>query len=662
MGRVSGLSLRSTYLLALALLAVLSVIGHLMLVVQMRATEDHARLVAAAGQQRTLALRAAQYAHQLGEQEGDAAPERARLQRALGEMRAAHRRLSGVTGGRSTSASELESGMQRFLTVASRVARAPAATLRPGGAGYADLAFVEAQATGPLLAELEDGEGRLQGRHDALRAQLGWLSWVRLGVVLGVLAALGLLLFRPLERRLAATHTELRRERDFATRLLERLGQGVAVTDSAGRYTYVNPAYSRLLGRASGELLAREDFALALVGGAPVPAQTGEGFRSTLRRADGQEVPIWAVPVPLSDGLGTLTVITDLTERDAAEAALTRAAQYAEALLDVSRLAEADLAPEEVARRAAQIVARASEVDWGGLLVVQGTQARAVTAWHRPDLPRAFEQALARGLRRDEGLLWRALERWKPLFVDDYLAAGGAVPFAQAGLRGAAWTPLVRLPEGTFVLTAMRLHPARPWTESERELFTAAARSVSVALERRSHLRELEAAAWSDALTTLCNRRAFERDLDVALAAARRHGETFGILMIDLDGFKAVNDRFGHARGDDLLRAFGKALAEAFRTEDHTYRMGGDEFAVLLNRADPAAVQHLLDRVHQLALRMVEEGFHGTGASAGVAFYPADGASLTELVKLADERMYEHKQDQAVLRREAVCGPSSGIS
>jgi len=655
MRRSSGLSLRTTYVLSLSLLALLSVVGHLMLTVQMRATENDAHLVNLVGRQRMLSQRVAWDASRLGSGEEQASALRADLRRHVADMRAAHARLTG------TAPAGLEPRLRAFLAAADRVAAAPAGALRPGSA---DVAFLEAQAAGPLLNTLEAAAGQVERRNAALLQQLGWLSWVRLGVVLGVLAALGWFLFRPLERRLQVSLSELRRERDLANRLLERMAQGVAVTDPAGRYTYVNPAYAGLLGRPSAEILGRDQRAflapeappLSAAGrGGPASRGLGEGFRTTLERPGGTRVPAWVTQVPLvlEGGEGTLAVITDLTERDAAEAALTRAARHAGALLDVSRLAEADLTPEEVARRAAQIVARAAGVDWGGLIVVRGERAEAVTVWHRPGLPQAFRDVLARGLRYGEGLVWSALDRQTPLFVDDYAAAGGALPLAGVGLGAGAWAPLGRLPEGAFVLTALRLDPAPPWTAQDRELFEAAARSVGVALERRSHLRELEAAVWTDMLTELGNRRAFERDLSSTLAAARRHGEAFGVLILDLDGFKAINDRFGHARGDMLLQAFARGLTQTFRAEDQVYRLGGDEFAVLLARADRRAVRKLLDRVAQVAAGLREAGFAGTGASAGAAFYPADGGSLTEIVKLADERMYEHKQDQALLRAGA---------
>jgi len=217
------------------------------------------------------------------------------------------------------------------------------------------------------------------------------------------------------------------------------------------------------------------------------------------------------------------------------------------------------------------------------------------------------------------------------------------------GTRSVAWVPLSTRDGSRFMLSAARLHEQRAWSAQDHDLFEAAARTLSVVLERRAHLQEMEQAALSDRLTGLGNRRAFERDLDALAAEARRHGSGFGVAMIDMDGLKAVNDSEGHGRGDALLRAFGEALTTTFRTEDRVYRLGGDEFALLLPHSGHD-VEKLLGRVQRAAELTQAMGFAAAAASAGIAFYPLDGGTTLELIKLADERMYEDKQDRKLLR------------
>ncbi len=321
---------------------------------------------------------------------------------------------------------------------------------------------------------------------------------------------------------------------------------------------------------------------------------------------------------------------------------LRRAAEYARALVDISQLIETDDAVETVAARAGTIVARASGVDWLALVVAEGDHARVLTSHSGPRVSRAFTARVTEGVVRGEGILWQVLDRHEALYIDDYAAAPGANDsLIQHGVRAAAWVPLSRVGPQSLLLSAMRME-RQPWHDHDRALFEAAARSVNVALERQAHLRELETAALTDALTALGNRRAFETELREAVAAARRDGTPLTVVMIDLDGLKHFNDTYGHDRGDTLLRAFAQALRQSFRTADRAYRLGGDEYALLLGSA--GTPEDFLRRVQQAVTLTRASGFETAGASAGVASFPVDGASAPALAKRADERLYAAKQ------------------
>ncbi|MBZ9712093.1 GGDEF domain-containing protein [Deinococcus multiflagellatus] len=159
-----------------------------------------------------------------------------------------------------------------------------------------------------------------------------------------------------------------------------------------------------------------------------------------------------------------------------------------------------------------------------------------------------------------------------------------------------------------------------------------------MALERQGHLQELEAAALQDVLTGLGNRRAFELDLKAQVARA----EPFGLMILDLDGLKLVNDALGHEAGDRLLQLFGRHLCAGMPPEDRCYRLGGDEFAVLL-QALPGAEAGLYEQVRALTAGLRTQGFAQTDVSAGVAFFPAEASRAAALLRLADQRMYAMK-------------------
>lgn len=161
-------------------------------------------------------------------------------------------------------------------------------------------------------------------------------------------------------------------------------------------------------------------------------------------------------------------------------------------------------------------------------------------------------------------------------------------------------------------------------------------------------IAELEERADVDSLLDIFNRRGFDRELARALAYVKRYGTAAALIFIDLDGFKAVNDRYGHAAGDVLLKAVVAGLKTHVRASDVVARFGGDEFAVLLwnlGAAQAVAKAHELENIiaHIAAA-------HGTarltvGASAGSV--PLDGdASPAAILEAADQAMYARKKEK----------------
>jgi diguanylate cyclase (GGDEF)-like protein len=176
----------------------------------------------------------------------------------------------------------------------------------------------------------------------------------------------------------------------------------------------------------------------------------------------------------------------------------------------------------------------------------------------------------------------------------------------------------------------------------------AALRQRLAVLEReRDSLRR---DALSDPVTGVANRRSLLARADYEIARHRRAGQTFALVMLDLDGFKQLNDRFGHAAGDDLLRDVAAALRRAMRAQDTVARFGGDEFCVLAPETGAQGTERLAGKVSQ-AVRDVSVGMETVGGSVGVALYPADGRTAAELMHAADERLLEAKR-----RRPAGAG------
>jgi diguanylate cyclase (GGDEF)-like protein len=164
--------------------------------------------------------------------------------------------------------------------------------------------------------------------------------------------------------------------------------------------------------------------------------------------------------------------------------------------------------------------------------------------------------------------------------------------------------------------------------------------------ELRESQRQLQEIAYADPLTGLPNRRHFEDTLRRAVAEAVRGGPAFTLLLIDLDGFKKVNDTLGHDAGDAMLNATAFRLNHAVRTADCVARLGGDEFAVLLSQTtELAAVELVCRRIIASLAEAVpfKDRTMRVSASIGSALCPSQGMDVTSLYKAADVALYDAK-------------------
>lgn len=157
----------------------------------------------------------------------------------------------------------------------------------------------------------------------------------------------------------------------------------------------------------------------------------------------------------------------------------------------------------------------------------------------------------------------------------------------------------------------------------------------------------LKTLALQDPLTGLANRTEMQLQLEQAMARSKREGTTLAVLMLDLDGFKPVNDRYGHAAGDQLLTEMGRRLLSGVRSTDTAARVGGDEFVMVLEAVQD--VDHARALADKLAQQLSQPFLIGgvkvqVGASIGISLYPLHADSIDRLLQLADEDMYRVKQ------------------
>ena len=184
-----------------------------------------------------------------------------------------------------------------------------------------------------------------------------------------------------------------------------------------------------------------------------------------------------------------------------------------------------------------------------------------------------------------------------------------------------------------------------PWPQATRRLLNGAALEASAALSRAGSHRAAEVEASTDALTGLPNRRYFDEFCGL-LARRRRAEDAVGVLMVDIDRFKVLNDTYGHAAGDDVLKAVGGAIVRGVRDDDVPARYGGEEFVVLLrNPSGPVALE-IGERVRAAVkdLDLSRLGIPSVTVSVGVAVADRDDQPIGDLIEQADRALYRAKR------------------
>jgi len=186
---------------------------------------------------------------------------------------------------------------------------------------------------------------------------------------------------------------------------------------------------------------------------------------------------------------------------------------------------------------------------------------------------------------------------------------------------------------------------AGDWPESAQRLLVGAAIESSAALSRAYSHRQAEARASTDALTGLPNRRYFD-EFCALLARRRRAEDAVGVLMVDIDKFKALNDRFGHQVGDEVLRAVAGAIVGAVREDDVPARYGGEEFAVLLRNPTRMVAVEVGERVREAvgALDLSRWRVPGVSVSVGAAVAQDPDAPIDAVISQADAALYDAKR------------------
>ena len=376
----------------------------------------------------------------------------------------------------------------------------------------------------------------------------------------------------------------------------------------------------------------------------------------TVRCRDGHDLPVLVNSVVATDPPGGIrsirSAVFDSTGRQNYERELLHARRSAETsesrvrILQDASIAfgtvdtETDLAAAlvESAKQAfaAPAVAVMFRDDAGSLSLAAGTNPAEDVSRH--DLRGPKHAAIQRG----EVVTFTSLDE----------VAGYSLELA-ATMRDQRFEALTIVPivgeHTSFGLLVCYFRRSQTFAQHALALQSALARQAAQVLERIRLQAQLEHLALHDQLTGLANRTLLHEQLRHVLAATQRRRGELAVIFIDLDGFKSVNDRFGHATGDAVLRCVGSRVDSAVRDGDTVGRLGGDEFIVICDDVDEASALVAAERIrHAIDCAMPDPlAAIAITASVGVAVHRGDGSSATtleQLFALADAGMYRSKQ------------------
>jgi diguanylate cyclase (GGDEF)-like protein/PAS domain S-box-containing protein len=394
---------------------------------------------------------------------------------------------------------------------------------------------------------------------------------------------------------------------------VEHTADSIFITDPEGRIEYVNPAFERLSGFRSWEVLGRTPALVKCERNSPEYFQrmwaillSGEVFRDTLvnRRKDGTLFYEEKTITPLAAGDGRISHFVstgrDVTDRIRAEKARARLVTILESTTDFVATADAEGRLLYLNRAGRKMLGLGEEHNIAGMRLSSCHSAWGAQHLTRDALPTAARDGVWEG---------------------------------ENSLRG---DPDQDIPVSQVIL-------AHRGEGGELAFFSTIARDIT---ERKRYETELRHQATHDSLTGLPNRTLLVDRLDAEISRAKRQSLRFALLFLDLDNFKRVNDGLGHVAGDTLLKEVARRLQSCLRPNDTICRYGGDEFVLLIG--DLAGLESALAVINKLragfdsAIQVAGQEVYAA-FSIGIALYPNDGLDAGTLLRNADTAMYRAK-------------------
>ena len=470
----------------------------------------------------------------------------------------------------------------------------------------------------------------------------------------GYLSLLPAVIEKALQQRRAVKEKQraeeaLRKEQEKFQTLVEESPLGVSIIGEENRFNYINHTFTEIFGYTLDDIpTEREWFAKAYPDEGyrdnviatwikDLQKSRGEKFRPRVFTAickDGSKKVIYTRPISMKHG-DLFVTYEDITDRVRAEEALRESGEKLEKLHDVARRLSACASEEEVYHLAVNAAKKILTFSFCSLGIVEGRQIVTKVS----DPPPYPDETPSTSV--DEGLIGKTYRNRKMyIFGERRKATNGRSPRLE-------YLSLVSAPIGDFGVFQVASIEPDAFTENDTRLLELLLGHTAAAIKRIRLQNELKEQAIHDSLTGLHNRYYLNQVLDQEVKRSKRYNHCMAFLMIDVNRFKEINDRYGHQVGDEILKEVASSLRQAVRETDIVIRYGGDEFLLILPETDGESNIVKQRIAKNTALRNKKNGrldFPVT-LSIGSAYWdPKDPKSVEEILNEADRRMYEDKK------------------
>jgi diguanylate cyclase (GGDEF)-like protein/PAS domain S-box-containing protein len=448
----------------------------------------------------------------------------------------------------------------------------------------------------------------------------------------------------------------LRESEELSRGMLDTAATGIYLLQN-GRFKYVNRLFEEISGYRSDELVGRrsleyvhaedrEDVRTKAI--EVLKGKSSLPYEFKFMRKDSETV--WVLDrltsIIYEGKRSVLGTIMDINERKRIETEVLDYTRQIETLFNIGTTVSQTLNLQELLDSVLERVLAVMEIEAGGIFLLDKQTGDLVLRAHRGTSAEFVSKV--EGLRVGEGFTGRAILSKKPYVVEDVaddprLARMGA---KGEGLQSFATVPIMSK-ERVRGLVGVGSYSSRKFPERDVKLLGVIANQIGMAVDNAQLYEQALELAFTDGLTGLYNRRYLMEQIEREFKRVERSEGFLSLMMIDLDGLKGINDRFGHHEGDGVLRGLGDIIKANTRASDVAARWGGDEFMLLTPETGSKGARRIGERIRSQVERYRPEldGEEvGISISVGIASYPGHASDVTQLLQRVDEAMYHAKR------------------